>query len=136
VAFFVIAASPTVKATSWPAFLTVVGYMTPSRIVSSAVARVSTMLHPFLAGSGGHAGETTGDLVAPRTTVPPIGGPALVLVVVVVVVLAVVVVVVFFCDLLVAPSTAAGKAPANRATPTIRIRFIPLLEHDFAAGVA
>ncbi len=127
VEFLLIVANPTVNATSWPSALTVVGYVTPSRIVSSAVARVSTMLQPFFAGSGGHWGDTTGDFVAPSTTVPPIGRPVLV---VVVVALAVVAVVVFFCDLEVAPSTAAGKTPANRATTMIRIRFIPLIEHD------
>src|ERR1700684_4335819 len=126
VAFLVIAANPTVNATSCPAFLTVVGYVTPSRTVSSAVARVSTMLQPFFVGSGGHWGDTTGDFVAPSTTVPPIGGPV-VAVVVVVVVLAVVVVVVFFCDLEVAPSTAAGQCPVKRASTTTTICFVHLI---------
>ena len=53
-------------------------------------------------------------------------------------VLAVVVVVVFRCDLLVAPSTTAGKSrPASSANAAIKDRFKhSTVEHDQAAEVA
>jgi hypothetical protein len=61
---------------------------------------------------------------------------AVVVVVLVVVVVVDVLVVFPLADFVVAPNTAAGKAPANSATTTIRKRFIPSIEHDLAAGVA
>src|SRR5437763_16991645 len=61
--------SPRVNATIEPAFLTVVGYVTPSRIVSRAVTWVRTILQ--LAGEtpAGHEGATSDDEVAPSSMI-------------------------------------------------------------------
>src|SRR6476661_9445532 len=59
--------SPTVNATIEPAFLTVVGYATPSRIVSSAVTWVRTILQLAGVTPAGHDGATSGVEVAPSS---------------------------------------------------------------------
>jgi hypothetical protein len=86
------------------------------------------MLHELVA----QVGDEIGVFVAPSTVVPPIE-PSDAAVVVVVDVVVVVVVVFFFWEP-VAPITAAGKAPAISATATIKIRFIPSIEHDRPAA--
>src|SRR6476661_11248633 len=61
--------SPTVNATIEPAFLTVVGYATPSRIVSRAVTCVSTILQLAGVTPAGHDGATSGVVVAPSSMI-------------------------------------------------------------------
>src|ERR1700750_1556922 len=67
--------SPTEKATRRPACLTVEGYATLSRMVSSAVARVRMMVHCAGATPFGHAGATSGVVVAPSSTIAALAAP-------------------------------------------------------------
>src|SRR5579884_2543299 len=58
---------PTVNATILPALRTVLGYVTPSRIVSSAVALVRMIVHCAGGRLAGHDGAITGERVAPSS---------------------------------------------------------------------
>src|SRR5947209_7751186 len=58
---------PIVNATIEPAFLTVVGYATPSRIVSSAVTCVRMIVQFAGETPAGHDGATSGVEVAPSS---------------------------------------------------------------------
>src|ERR1700748_2634045 len=60
---------PSVNATIDPAFLTVVGYATPSRIVSRAVTWVRTILQLVCEIPAGHVGATSGVEVAPSSMI-------------------------------------------------------------------
>src|SRR5437588_1438253 len=60
---------PTVKAARRPACLTIDGYATLSRIVSSAVARVRMIVHCAGATPLGQAGATSGVVDTPSSTV-------------------------------------------------------------------
>jgi hypothetical protein len=57
--------SPTLKSVILPACLTLVGYATPSRIVSSAVTRVRMIVQLVEVMFGGQTGATSGVCVAP-----------------------------------------------------------------------